>query len=109
MDGGVAVVTFGTLKQIKEELCIGSIGDRLMDLVNQEGVRKVLVDFDGITQMASQFLGKLIQLHKRLVLQLKGRLVIPGLNEQIMEVFQITRLDVFFTIATDRDAALTMF
>lgn len=108
-DGGVAIVTFGDLKNIKEELAIASIDDRLMDLIEREGVRKVLIDFDGVTNMSSLFLGRLISLHKRLVLQLKGTLVLATLAENIFEVFQITRLNVFFKVAKDRDEALKLF
>lgn len=108
-DGGVAIVTFGALKQLKEELQIGNISDQLMDLIERDGVRKILIDLKDITYVASGMLGKLISLHKRLVLELKGKLVLAALAEQIREVFQITRLNKFFKLATDRDEALKLF
>lgn len=108
-DKGVAIVTFGTLTQLQEEQKIASIGERLMDLVVRDGVRQMLIDFAQIRHMSSVFLGRLIILHKRLTLQFKGTLILAALAVQILEVFQITRLDVFFKIAKDRDAALAMF
>ncbi len=98
--GNIAVVTFGNLKQITKELQIAAISDRLMELINQEGARQIILDFKGITQMDSQFLGQLIGLHKHLTLQLRGQLVITGLAD-VMDVFKVTRLDAFLTIAKD--------
>jgi len=106
--GDVAVVKFDE-KKILDEQNIANIGEKLMDLVEKEGARKVVLNFENVDYLSSAALGKLINLHKRLVLQLKGQLVLCAIKEQIFEVFQITRLDKFFKIVKDEQEALKLF
>jgi anti-sigma B factor antagonist len=106
--GDVTVVKFDE-KKILDEQNIANIGEKLMDLVEKEGARKVVLNFENVDYLSSAALGKLINLHKRLVLQLKGQLVLCAIKEQIFEVFQITRLDKFFKIVKDEQDALKLF
>jgi len=106
--GDVTVVKFDE-KKILDEQNIANIGEKLMDLVEKEGARKVVLNFENVDYLSSAALGKLINLHKRLVLQLKGHLVLCAIKEQIFEVFQITRLDKFFKIMKDEQDALKLF
>ena len=106
--GDVTVVKFDE-KKILDEQNIANIGEKLMDLVEKDGARKVLLNFENVDYLSSAALGKLINLHKRLVLQLKGQLILCSIRDQIIEVFQITRLDKFFKIAKDESVALGQF
>lgn len=106
--GDVTVVKFDE-KKILDETNIANIGDKLLDLVDKEGVRKLVLNFEVVDYLSSAALGKLINVHKRLVLQLKGNLVLCSIKEQIYEVFQITRLDKFFKIVKDEQVALQQF
>jgi anti-sigma B factor antagonist len=106
--GDVTVVKFDD-KKILDEANITSIGEKLMDLVEKENARKIVLNFEVVDYLSSAALGKLINLHKRLVLQLKGHLVLCAIKDQIFEVFQITRLDKFFKIVKDEQVALQQF
>ena len=50
----------------------------------------------------------LIGLQRRVV-QGKGRLKVAGINEEVMEVFRITKLDTVFDIYRDAPAAIEAF
>jgi len=106
--GDVTVVKFDE-KKILDEQNIANIGEKLMDLVEKEGARKVVLNFENVDYLSSAALGKLINLHKRLVLQLKGQLILCNIRDQIFEVFHITRLDKFFKIVKEEQQAIAQF
>ena len=107
MVGEVAVVQFLD-KRILDEPTIQAIAEQLFGLVDNDGQRKLLLNFDSVEYMSSAALGKLINLHKKLQ-ALKGQLAMCCVIPQIFEVFAITKLDKIFKIFPDVDAALASF
>jgi anti-sigma B factor antagonist len=107
MVGDVAAVQFFD-KRILDEPTIQAIAEQLFGLVEQDGNRKLLLNFTGVEYMSSAALGKLINLHKKLQ-ALKGQLAMCDVIPQIFEVFAITKLDKIFKIFPDFDAALASF
>ena len=105
--GDIAVVNFVD-KKILDEQNIQMIGDDLFRLVDELGRRKVLLNFANVEFMSSAALGKLITLNKKLQ-QAGGRLVLCNIDPQIHEVFEITKLDKFFKIMKEEQAALQAF
>lgn len=105
--GDVTVVHFLD-KRILDEPTIQAIAEQLFSLVDQDGKRKLLLNFSNVEYMSSAALGKLINLHKKLA-ALKGQLAMCNVIPQIFEVFAITKLDKIFKIATDEDAAIATF
>src|ERR671939_291961 len=105
--GDVTVVNFVDRK-ILDEQNIQIIGEQLFGLVDEEGPRKILLNFSNVEYLSSAALGKLITLNKKLQ-QAGGRLILCNIDPQILEVFEITKLDKFFNIQKEEQAALQSF
>ena len=105
--GDVTVVNF-TDRKILDEQNIQVIGEQLFGLVDQEGKRKLLLNFGNVEYLSSAALGKLITLNKKLQ-GAGGRLILCNIDPQIYEVFEITKLDKFFNIQKEEQAALQSF
>ncbi len=105
--GDVTVVNFVDRK-ILDEQNIQIIGEQLFSLVDEEGCKKMLLNFGNVEYLSSAALGKLITLNKKLQ-NAKGKLILCNIDPQIHEVFEITKLDRFFKIIKDEQAALQAF
>jgi anti-sigma B factor antagonist len=105
--GDVTVVNFVDRK-ILDEQNIQVIGEQLFSLVDEEGWRKILLNFGNVEYLSSAALGKLITLNKKLQ-QAQGKLILCNIDPQIHEVFEITKLDKVFKIVREEQAALQAF
>jgi anti-sigma B factor antagonist len=105
--GDVTVVNFVD-RRILDEQNIQIIGEQLFSLVDEVGRRKILLNFGNVEFLSSAALGKLIALHKKLQ-AVGGRLILCNIDPEIYEVFEITRLDKFFNIKKEEQAALQAF
>ena len=105
--GDVTVVNFVD-KRILDEQNIQVIGEQLFGLVDTEGRKKVLLNFSNVEFLSSAALGKLITLHKKLQ-GAGGKLILCNIHQDIFEVFEITKLDKFFTIHKDEQKGLQGF
>jgi anti-sigma B factor antagonist len=105
--GDVTVVSFID-KKILDEQNIQLIGDQLFRLVDEEGRRKILLNFGNVEYLSSMANGKLITLHYK-VKAAGGRLVLCNIPADIYEVFEITRLNRFFVICSDEQEGLQSF
>ena len=103
----VSVVEFVD-KRILDEQNIQLIGDQLFELVDDLGKKKLLLNFANVEYLSSAALGKLITLNKKLQ-SVGGRLILCNIDPQIYEVFEITKLDRFFNIQKEEQAALQAF
>lgn len=105
--GGVVIANFsGTC--ILDETTIAALSKSLLDLVDQQAQRKIMLDFSGIKFLSSAMLGVLIRLQKRATL-IKGRVIIFGLRPELHKIFKITRLDKLFEFYDDERKALSSF
>ena len=104
---GVTVAKF-TDKKILDEANIQVIGNNLFALVDEDGRRKIVLDFTLVEYLSSAALGKLITLDKK-VKQAKAKLRLCGIRPEIYEVFAITRLDKIFDITPTQAEALEGF
>ncbi|MFO0877508.1 MAG: STAS domain-containing protein [Gemmataceae bacterium] len=104
--GDVTVVNFVDRK-ILDEQNIQIIGEQLLSLVEEEGFKKIVLNFSNVEYLSSAALGKLITLNKKL--QGGGKLVLCNIDAKIFEVFEITKLDKFFKIVKDEQTALNLF
>lgn len=105
--GDVTVVNFIDRK-ILDEQNIQIIGEQLFSLVDEQGRRKLLLNFGNVEYLSSAALGKLITLHKKLAAA-GGRLILCNIDPQIHEVFEITKLDKVFNILKGEQEALQAF
>ncbi len=66
---------------------------------------KLIVDLTQVYMISSAGIGSLVQLHRACEAD-KGKLVLFGLNKELLELLKIARLDRLFKIAPDRNAAV---
>ena len=105
--GDVTVINFVDRK-ILDEQNIQVIGEQLFGLVDQDGRRKLLLNFGNVEYLSSAALGKLITLNKKLQ-AVGGRLILCNIDPQIYEVFEITKLNKLFTIHKGEQDGLQAF
>ena len=103
----IYIVEF-TSNRILDEANIDGIGKTLAHLVGERANPKVLLDFSTVDHLSSAALGMLINANKK-ILELNGQLRLSNIRPQIMEVFEITRLDRLFKILPTRAEALVSF
>ena len=95
-------------KKILDETNIQVIGNQMFALVEDDGCRKVLLDYSNVEYLSSAALGKLIVMDKK-VKAAQGQLKMCSVRPDILEVFKITRLDKLFSIFDSREQALEGF
>ena len=105
--GDVTVARFID-KKILDESNIQIIGNQMFSLVEDDGRRKVLLDFSNVEYLSSAALGKLIVMDKK-IKAVQGKLSMCAVRPEILEVFKITKLDSLFSIYDSREQALEGF
>lgn len=105
--GDVAVVRFVDFK-ILDEANIQEMGQEMFHLVEQDGHKKILLNFSNVQFLSSAALGKLITLDKK-VKKSGGQLKLSNILSDIYEVFAITKLNRLFDIHEDESDALAAF
>jgi anti-sigma B factor antagonist len=105
--GDVTVVKFVD-KKILDEAGILELGAELFGLVELENRKSVLLNFSGVEFLSSAALGKLITLDRK-VKSHKGRMKLSNIRPEILEVFQITKLNKVFDIRKDEAEAISAF
>ena len=83
-------------------------GAELFSLVEQDNRKSVLLNFDGVEFLSSAALGKLITLDRKVKTH-KGRLKMSNIRPEILEVFQITKLNKVFDIRKEEAEAIAAF
>ena len=66
--------------------------------------KRLMVDLSGVPYMDSSGVGTLVEVFRR-VTAYKGKMVLFGLNPRVRSVFEITKLDRFFTICENEEQA----
>ncbi|NDC54644.1 MAG: anti-sigma factor antagonist [Planctomycetia bacterium] len=105
--GEVTVVKFVD-KKILDEASIQELGAELFGLVEQLNRKSILLNFTDVEFLSSAALGKLITLDRK-VKAAKGRLKMSNIRPEILEVFQITKLNKVFDIRKDEAEAIAAF
>jgi anti-sigma B factor antagonist len=105
--GDVTVAKFVD-KKILDETNIQIIGNQMFGLVDEDGRKRIVLDFSNVEYLSSAALGKLITMDKK-VKAAKGKLRLCSIRPEIYEVFEITRLNKIFDIKPDQDQALEGF
>jgi anti-sigma B factor antagonist len=104
---GVTVARF-LEKKILDEANIDTLGQEMFALVDEDGRKKIILDFSLVEYLSSAALGKLITMHKK-VATAKGTLALCNIQKDIMDVFKITQLNKVLTLCKDLDDALSKF
>jgi anti-sigma B factor antagonist len=99
-----------TIVDVEGQLIVGN-RQELKQKVLEElegGERKFLIDFANTGYIDSSGLGVLVSLSKKIREQ-GGELRLANLNEDLRTLFELTKLDTLFHIASDRQEALASF
>jgi anti-sigma B factor antagonist len=81
--------------------------DRLQDRL-AAGDRRFVLDFSGTPYIDSSGLGALVTIAKR-VREEGGDIRLAGLNDDLRQLFELTKLDTLFAIADTPQQALSSF
>ena len=103
----VTVVSFQNIS-VLDSANIEALGRSLLELIEKQDVRKLVLEFTAVRFMSSQALGVLLQL-KRAMDPVKGKIVIAGIRPELHKVFKITNLHKMFIFHDDLDKALQEF
>ena len=95
-------------RNILDEANISQIGEEIGRLVNQDPSPRLLISFANVDHLSSAALGALITINSRIKSK-DGQLRLADINDQIIEVFHITRLDRLFQIHASAREALASF
>ncbi len=74
----------------------------------ESGAKNLVISFKNVEYLDSSFLGALVAILKKL-LPLKGKLVLTDLNEDILNLFELTRLDKIFIIENNLEVSMHNF
>lgn len=88
---------------LPKELIIGNrqlIKQQVLDLIHH-GVREFVVDFAECDYVDSSGLGVLVSCSRR-ISEVRGSLVLEGLNDDLRLLFEMVKIDTLFTIRAPR-------
>ncbi len=105
--GDVSVVRFVD-KKILDEAGIQELGAELFALVEHDNRKSIVLNFSNVEFLSSAALGKLITLDRK-VKSAKGRLKMSNIRPEIMDVFQVTKLNKVFDIRSEEAEAISAF
>lgn len=105
--GDVTVARFAQRNLVGED-AINEVGRRLVQLVEEQGCRKLLVDFRNVERVESLLLGKLVALHRRMDAA-GGRVVLAAIAPPLDQIFQALNLGALLHVYSDESAALGSF
>lgn len=91
--------------RIIDESRINSLGQELNDLANNADNTKIVVNFQNVSFMSSAMIGKLVSFGKKCK-NGKIRLRFCNINENVLEVFNLMKLNKVFDIDKDEEAAV---
>ena len=100
-------VTVVTLQESRllESRQLETLGGELYHLVDKLDRKKLVVDCTKVQFMASAAISVFVELHKKST-AIKGTLIICGLRKELMQVFEITKLNKILKFAPDEKTAL---
>lgn len=105
--GDISVVRFVD-KKILDEAGIQELGAELFGLIEHDNRRSIVLNFSEVEFLSSAALGKLITLDRK-VKAAKGRLKMSNIRPEVLEVFQITKLNKVFDIRSEEAEAVSAF
>ena len=86
----VTIATFNDLTIVDEQQ-IRDLEAELLSVVQNNGEKRLILDFEHVQFMSSAFLGLLVKVHKRVV-EAGGTLQLYNLAPNLHKVFEITKL-----------------
>jgi anti-anti-sigma factor len=105
--GDVTVIRFRD-QRITEDRPVREIAEELLDLVQGNNCKKMLVSLSSVDFLSSSALGKLIMLDKKA--KARGSVLkLSNICPRLLQVFSVSKLDRLFDIEKDESQALAAF
>lgn len=82
--------------------------ERMFSKIAESTQPRLIISFKKVEYVDSSFLGALVSILKKL-LPLQGKLVLIEMNTEILNLFELTRLDKVFTLEKSLEDALKHF
>lgn len=105
--GNASLVKLTTTSVLDEQV-VQAIGRHLFDIADQFDPCLMVLDFQPVERVTSTLVGKLIALNKK-IQSSGGKLILCGVSQKLLEVFEILRLSSLFKICADEQEALMAF
>lgn len=106
-DGSVIEVQFRD-RNILDEANIQQIGEEIKGIIEAEAKPKLVINFTDVDHLSSAALGTLITINNR-IRTLQGQLRLSNIDQQIYQVFVITKLNKLFEIHDTSEKARASF
>ena len=106
-DDGVTRIEFVD-RNILDEANIQQIGEEIGRIIDEQPQPKILISFDNVDHLSSAALGTLITINNK-IRGKDGQLRLANIDQQIYEVFVITKLNKLFQIHEATDQAMASF
>lgn len=103
--GRYMVIEFHT-PSLMDPVKLTEMGESLYRLVDLEDRRCLILDFEQVQYVSSQFVGILMMLHKKLSKLPKSRLILCSLGPRIAELLRITNLNKVLEIRPSQKEAI---
>ncbi len=100
-----SVVEFRTAS-LMDPLVLATVEKDLERLVDEEDRRILVLDFTNVQFVSSQAIGIVISLHKKLAALSRSKFLLCGLNQKLIELMKITRLDKVLTVKPSQKEAI---
>lgn len=101
---GVTRVSFVD-RNILDEANIQQIAEEILRIVDEQAAPRMLISFENVDHLSSAALGALITINNKIKAK-QGQLRLADIDEQIYQVFVITKLNNLFNIHETSDQAL---
>ena len=95
-------------QNILEEMHIHTIGVEIGQVIDENAVPKIVINFDNVEHLSSAALGAMININNK-ILEKGGQLRLSNIDPRVYEIFMITKLNKIFQIHDDREQAIKSF
>ena len=95
-------------RNILDEANIQQIGEEISQIIDAEASPRILISFDNVDHLSSAALGTLITINNKIRAK-DGQLRLANIDQQIYEVFVITKLNKLFQIHDATEQAMASF
>jgi len=99
------VIEFRTAS-LMDQVELEQIGISLYELIDKQDKRIIVLDFERVEYLSSQAIGIVLTMNKKLSALKNSRLILCGVNDKLMQLIKITRLDRILTIKPSQREAV---
>lgn len=92
--------------KVYDEMVVSEINEDINVTLDSNEKENIILDFGNVTYLSSSFMGKIISINKKTKAK-SQKLILCCVNNHIMEIFQITKLEKFFVFKNTKDDALS--